>query len=363
MFWAVTAHYQKASSVGSVSAEVSAVMFLASVGSLNLINVFARFLPEAGCNARRMILTSYGAALVAEFLVSIIFLITPLSTGLVLGGKPGRFAFAICVVLCSVFMIQDGGLVGFGRTGWVPVENILVAWAWLALLPLATTFVSTQIGILWSWALPMGLAVLVVNAFMIGRLAGRQTIYRSKLPRFRELTSFVAIESVTTAVSASVSAFLPALVTKRLGASQGGYFYVPWVITTMVSLLLTSIMISMVREAVANPERARFTIRRLYWTRLAGHDNRYDGLPILGPPGTCSAGAGIRHLWGSTSSLGWPYLARDGYELLFWATCLVRRRPWPVFAVNLATSVGIIGGVMLLGHGPIFESLSALSIA
>ena len=32
VFWALTAHYQKASAVGSVSAEVSAITFLASVG-------------------------------------------------------------------------------------------------------------------------------------------------------------------------------------------------------------------------------------------------------------------------------------------------------------------------------------------
>ena len=62
MFWSVTAHHQDASAVGSVSAEVSSITFLASVGSLNLINVFARFLPEAGWHARRLILTSYGAA-------------------------------------------------------------------------------------------------------------------------------------------------------------------------------------------------------------------------------------------------------------------------------------------------------------
>lgn len=156
VFWALTAHQQNASAVGSVSAEVSAIMFLASVGSLSLSNVFTRFLPEAGWNARRMIVVSYSGALLAGSIVAIIFLLTPLASGLVLGGDLGRLAFAVCVVLNSVFIIQDGGLIGFGRTTWVPIENILVALARLALLPLATMFFSAPIGILFSWGPPHG---------------------------------------------------------------------------------------------------------------------------------------------------------------------------------------------------------------
>ena len=55
-------------------------------------------------------------------------------------------------MLASVFMIQDGGLVGLGRSGWVPIENVLVASARLALIPLAAIFLSARMGLLWSWA-------------------------------------------------------------------------------------------------------------------------------------------------------------------------------------------------------------------
>ena len=325
-------------------------MFLASVGSLNLINVFARFIPEAGWYARRLILTSYAGAALTGLLVTAIFLSTPMAKRLILGGTLGRLGFAVCVVLNSIFMIQDGGLVGFGRPAWVPVENVLVASARLGLLPVAAVFLSTPIGILWSWALPMAAAVVVVNILIIGRLADLQTRHRPSLPAFGELGRFVAIESVTTAVASSVSAFLPALVTQRLGASEGGYFYVPWVIVTMVSLLLSSTLISMVREAVARPEKANFTIRRsvslillvviaamitcVFLPRLA-----------LAPLGSTFASQGVQ-------LLRWVGLAlpATAINLLFWATCLVRRRPWPVFAINVATSGAIIGGVMLLSR-------------
>ena len=349
-FWSLSAHHQNASAFGSVAAEVSAITFLASVGSLNLINVFARFMPEAGWYARRLILTSYGGAALTGLLVTVIFLSTPMAKRLILGGASGRLAFAVFVVLNSIFMIQDGGLVGFGRPGWVPVENVLVASARLGLLPVAAVFLSTPIGVLWSWALPMAAAVLVVNILIIGRLAGPHARHPPRLPAFGELGRFVAIESVTTAVSASVSAFLPALVTERLGTSEGGYFYVPWVIVTMVSLLLSSTLISMVREVVAGPEKASFTIRRsvgLILLVVIAAMITCIFLPglLLAPLGSAFAAHGM-------PLLRWVGLAlpATAINLLFWSTCLVRRRPWPVFAINIATSGAIVGGVMLLSR-------------
>ena len=121
------------------------------------------------------------------------------------------------------------------------------------------------------WALPMAIAVLAVNAVIIGPLAGGRRNQRPRLPAAAEMGRFVAIESVTTAVAAAVTAFLSALVTQRLGSTQGGYFYVPWMIATMVSLPLMSILISMVREAVARPEKADATVRPMPLDVLAAH--------------------------------------------------------------------------------------------
>lgn len=351
VFWAFTAHRQDASAIGSVSAEVSSITFLAAVGSLNLSSIFARFLPVAGRYARRLILISYGGAVLAGLLAATVFLLTPIAKGLVLGGAFGRLAFAACVVLNSVFNNQDGGLIGFGRFGWVPTENVSVALMRLALLPLTAVFFSARISVLWSWALPMVIAILVVNVLIIGPLAGREAKQRPRLPPFGELGRFVAIGSVTTAVYAAVSAFLPALVTHQLGPTQGGYFYVPWIITTMVGLLLTNIAISMVREVVANPEKADLTIRRSMGLAV---------LVVILVTASCSllARLVLAPLGPSFVVHGAPVLQWAGLSVpataiivLFRALCLVRRRPWPAFAVNLTTSVAIVGGVLLLGSG------------
>jgi len=350
-FWAFAAHHHDASAVGAISAEVSSITFLAGVGSLNLISIFGRFLPVAGWRARKLIATGYGSACLAGLLFSMVFLFTPLAKGLIIGGEAGSLAFVVCVIVNSVFNIQDGGLIGFGRFGWIPVENSSVALLRFLLLPVTAIFLAARVGVLWAWALPMIIAVAVVNIFNLGPLASQKMRQRPNLPKIGEMSKLVAVGSLSNSVNATVTAFLPALVTHRLGSVQGGYFYVPWTITAMVLLLLNNVTTSMVREVIANPKRAGQAIRRsvmlaalvgvvvmvtcLFFARL-----------ILAPlgPGFAVHGAPL---------LRWAGLAMPATAaiVLFWAVCSIRRRPLPSFAVNLLTATAIVGGVLLLRPG------------
>jgi O-antigen/teichoic acid export membrane protein len=353
VFWGRTTHYQSTATVGHVVAEVSAISFLAIIGGLNLTTAFPRFLPLAGWHTRRILLASYAASASVGLIAVGIFMLTPLSSGLVLDGTAGRLAFTLCVVINSIFNFQDGGLVGFGKATWVPVENLLVAIARLGLIAVIakSAFHAASAGILWSWALPMGISVLVVSILSAGPLAARQAKIPPNLPPLKGLLNWVGIEAATTVVNACVSAFLPALVTWRLGDVQGAYFFVPWTIAIMASLLLTNVFISMVREVITVPERAAVTIGRsirlvavvtivgvLCCTVLAK-----PVLLLLGP-GYATYGASFLR-W-----IGFSFPAA-AINLLFVAVCLVKIRPGLIFAANCVVTIGTIGGLMTLGHG------------
>ncbi len=351
VFWAVTARRQNASALGSASAEVSAIAFLAMVSSSNLTSIFARFLPVAGWQARRLILTCYAGVSLASLVATIIFFMTPLAKGLVIGGAAGRLAFTLCVIVSSVFNIQDGGLIGFGRFELVPVENILVALLRLALLPIAVILFAVQDGILFSWALPMAIAVSIVNVFVVGRLAGRQAKQAPNLPPYRELGRLIAVDSVPTAVYSATGTFLPALVTREFGATEGGYFYVPWIIASMIIVLLSNIAASMVREAIASPKKASSTIHRSIRLGLLVVVVVMAGCLlmsnfVLAPMGSAFADNGA-------PLLRWIGLATPATAIivLFWTSCLIQQRPWPAFFINLTTSAAMLASVLELGRG------------
>jgi O-antigen/teichoic acid export membrane protein len=128
----------------------------------------------------------------------------------------------------------------------------------------------------------------------------------------------------------------------------------------MVPIPLQNILISMVREAAARPEKADATIRRsfrivlLFVVAAMAACSLLPGLVLgsLGPDFVAHGAPLLRWI-----GLSVPALA---INLLYWSTCLVRRRPWPVFAVNLATSSAIVGGVMSLSRGGDISSVGLI---
>jgi O-antigen/teichoic acid export membrane protein len=351
IFWAFIAHHQSAAGVGKVSAEVSSIGFLATVGSLNLTSIFGRYLPVAGRRTRALIALGYGGACLVGLLSALIFLATPLAKGLVIGGAAGSLTFVICVVLNSIFNIQDGGLIGFGRFEWIPIENVVVSLTRFALLPVAAIFLSAQASVLGAWLLPMAVAVVVVNIYNLGPLAGGKKRQRPALPNAGELSHMIIVGAISSSVNAAVSSFLPTLVTHRLGSVQGGYFYVPWMISTMVALLLMHITTSMIREIVANPTKAGTAIRRSIGMAV---------IVVIGIVLSCVLLANLilAPLGSSFASHGAPLMRWGGLAMpattviiFFWALCSIQRRPWPAFAVNLFTAIAIFGGVLLMRSG------------
>lgn len=347
LFWVVVARRDGADAVGAASAQIATITFLGSAASLNLTDVLARFLPRAGDRTGQLIGRSYLAAGCAAALVAVAFLATP--WGAVASSGIGAVGFAVLVVLSSIFLIQDGGLIGLGKASWVPVENVTMGVARLALLPVCALLVATSGYVVLAWGIAMGAAVVVLNTIVLGRLAPRAH-GRPRLPDPHKLRRFVAVESVNTAVVTAVATFLPAVVTFSMGARLGGYFYVPWMLIAIGTLLLSNVLITAVRESVADPAAAPAVLRgqlRLEGALVAAGT---AGCALLPQVPLRLLGGDFAHE--AEGLLRWLGLALPGTAilLLFWALCLILQRPWPVLLVNVATAGCTLGAVVAYGE-------------
>ena len=255
-FWWLLAQRDGAATVGAVSAEVSAATFLASVGSLNMLNVLARFLPEAGGSARRLIRHGYLALAATCAAVAGLFLLTPWADRLVLGGGAGRAGFVVLVIATGVFLAQDGALVGLGHTLLVPLENVLTALTRLALIILIP-FAAVR-GSLLAWGTATIASVLVVNAYTLP-VAGREAAMRRAPCRGRAtLTRFIALDGVANAISAAVRCSFRRWSPSPWELKQPASSTSPWLVVSVVVTFLGAVQLVMVREVVARPaERAR----------------------------------------------------------------------------------------------------------
>jgi hypothetical protein len=345
LFWVAIARRDGADAVGAASAQIATITFLAGAASLNLTDVLARFLPGAGALTRRLIIRSYLVAGAAATLAGVAFLATPwaptVSTGI------GAVGFVGLVVLSAVFLIQDGGLIGLGRAAWVPVENVSMGLLRLALLPACALLLTAGYAVL-AWGLAMAAAVVVLNVLVLGRLAAGARD-RPRLPDPRDLRRFVAVESVNAAVVAAVATFLPAVVTFSLGARLGGYFYVPWMLFAIGTLLLSNVLITAVRESFADPASAPSVLRGQLRLGAALVAAGTVGCALL--PGVPLALLGGDFAREGAVLVRWLGLALPGTAalLLFWALGLILQRPWPVLLVNTGVAVCTVGAVVAYG--------------
>lgn len=350
VFWVVAARWFPADQVGRASAAVSSMSLLAGLAQLNLINLYARFLPTAGHRSRRLVLAGCAASATASVVLATGFLALGGAAG-VIGDRPaGRLIFTVAVVASAIFFIQDGVLAALHRPAWVPVKNVLAAAGKLALLPLLAGAALGD-GLLLAWVLPMLLSMLAVNWWILTRLApgGRHRDARAPAPApaRRELLSFASAEYVNGLLTNAVAFLPPVLVTAVLGPTASAYFYLPWLVGVAGSTLMWNVVTSFVVSATSDGEQSRthasravLLIAAIVGTGAVVLAAAADPLLGLLGPEYATHGATALRLIG----LSLPF---SGVILLFSAFAIMEKRMWRLVAIQSAVTALFFAGSWL----------------
>lgn len=349
LFWVVAARWFAPEAVGRASAAVSAMALLAGLAQLNLINLYARFLPGAGRHTRRLVLGGYAASAAMAVLLGTGFLALGLGTGIVGPAPVQRLVFVVAVLATAIFFISDGVLTALRRAGSVPVKNVIASSAKLALLPLLAGTAAGD-GMLLAWTAPMLVTMLGVNWWVLRRLvpAHARTAPAAPAPDRRELLGFASAEYVNGLLTNAVAFLPPVMVAGALGATASAYFYIPWTIGVAGSTLLWNVVTSFVVTASSDASAARAHVNRAFLLVTAVV---VPGAAVLGT----AAGPLLGLLGGEYAAEGAATLRLVGLSLPFTgiillacAFAMMEKRMWPVVGVQ---SVGIAAFVLLSWFG------------
>jgi O-antigen/teichoic acid export membrane protein/aminoglycoside phosphotransferase len=226
VYWIVAAHAFSARAVGLNAALISAMMFVAGVATLNLSNIFVRFLPRAGRDVRRFLLISYAVATAVAALGASLLMLFADETPAI------RVWFVLAAVAWCLFVLQDAVLTALGRAVWVPVENAGFSLLKLGLLPVLA-LVAPLYGVFVSWTLAMIAMVVAVNAVIFGRLVRRGTHAHEAagvLPRPRDFARYFAADWVCALSWLASTTLLPVVVLQVAGAATTAYFSLAWAV-------------------------------------------------------------------------------------------------------------------------------------
>jgi O-antigen/teichoic acid export membrane protein len=233
-------------------------MLVSGATQLGLPAIVVRYLPVASGSARRLILLAYCMTTLVGVVIAGLAVMTvgQWSPSLrFLKSDPAWAAtFIAGTVAWNIFTIQDSVLTALRRAGVVPLENATYSVAKIVLL-VAFSAASFSVGILLSWVLPAGIAVVAITAYL----------FRVVLPRSPAAAALVLPrDRMVRAVKLSVgnylgymsfmasSAAIPVLVVNDLGPSSAATFYSAWTISMTLPLIAASLSTSLTVEGAAN---------------------------------------------------------------------------------------------------------------
>jgi hypothetical protein len=256
-FWLLAARHYSAADVGRASAGYSAMNLIAGITALSLIGAMARFIPQSGTRTGHFIRLGYGVSVLSAVVGSGIFLLItgrPGSSYSELTGVRAGVIFMACVVIWSLFTLQDGALVGLRSARWVTLENALFGIAKIALLlPLAAVIPHT--GLYVAWMVPAALAVPAVNLLIFRRLLPRhaRNADEQQPPSRNQVSRFLAGDVTGSLMLLATVSLVPVLVAMFVAPSTNAYFYMAWTIGTTVDLLAVNMALSLTVEGAFDP--------------------------------------------------------------------------------------------------------------
>ena len=255
VYWILAARFYTTQAVGINAATIAAMTFLAGMARLYLEGTLVRFLPRAGQTSTRLIGYSYLVSSLVAVVVCVVFLLglnywTP-ALGFLRSLPMLAVSFLLATVAYTVFVEQDGVLIGMRQAQWVPVENVLFALVKLILLiVLAKPF--PDYGIFISWTISMLLTLIPVNLLIFRKLLPehiRQNLEPESDIGVSKIAHYAGGLYIGRLFSMAATQLLPLLVLRMEGSKAAAHFALPWMILTSMQLAIPNMMNSMIVEA------------------------------------------------------------------------------------------------------------------
>ncbi|HEY2700375.1 MAG TPA: hypothetical protein VGJ45_33285 [Pseudonocardiaceae bacterium] len=267
--WMVSAHLASRQVVGTTTAFTSGFLLVASMSQLSLGPAVLRWIPRAGGRTAALLSRTY-LVIIGGALVGVgVFVALPAGRS-ALAQLPGWAwpLFTVTTLVWAVMQFQDPVLTSVGKAGVVLVKNLGFGIGRVGILLVAGS-AAGALGIVLSWAVPAGIAAIVVSV-IVSRSAAerRRTLPAGLLPDRDELTHLLGPTYLATIGQSLLYYLMPLIVTGRVGAADGAVFFVVWTAVTAFDVAGTAFVNSLVVRVAASPNQVG-ELAKTAGTRLA----------------------------------------------------------------------------------------------
>jgi O-antigen/teichoic acid export membrane protein len=259
-FWLIVARFYSEAVVGYSSAIISALNLLA-VLSLVGLNIFVvRFLPRAD-DPRKMINTCFTLASLASLLAAGVFLAgldfwSP-ALSFVRGNAVFCLAFLFFAVLWTLSLSIDSAFLAKRRTGFTLSKNTILSLLKLPLPMLLALYFQT-FGVVASWGIALAVALAVALFLFLPRVQdGYRPLPALDLGLVKKQWQYSGGNYLANLLSFAPGYIFPLMVVNLLGAEQNAYFYIAWMMATLLFAIPAAASSSLFAEGSHFEDRLR----------------------------------------------------------------------------------------------------------
>lgn len=264
-FWMIVARYYTEYEVGVAAAIISAVKLLALISTLGMDIALIRFLPKAR-EPGEMINSCFTVCGIVALAVSGIFIVglDLWSPAIVFVRENAMFllAFIIFAVGWPLSGIVDSVFIAKRRAEFALAKNTIFSLLKIP-LPIILVLFFHAFGIVSSWGVAIGIALIISLFLFLPRVQERyKPVLRIKLNIIKDIWKYSAGNYFVSIFSTAPSLVLPIIIVNLVSAEQTAYFYVAWMISTLLLAIPFAVSTSLFAEGVHSEEELAANARR-----------------------------------------------------------------------------------------------------
>lgn len=264
LFWVVVARYYSEGDVGYGNAVIMAISLISLFSRLGLDIALIRFLPKAE-KPTDMINSCFVLSGAVSLVLAIIFVAAVDVLSPELGFINDNAVFALVFVIFSVFWtlswMLDYIFIARRRADFVLYKNTIFSVLKLV-LPFVLVSFFYAFGIVSSWGIGVGIGLVVALLLFLPRtLKGYRIKPLIDFSIIKGLWSYSFKNYFVILFSSGSHFILPLLITNRLGPEQNAYFYMAWMIATMIPAAVAQ---SLFAEGSHSEDKLEDDVRRSF---------------------------------------------------------------------------------------------------
>lgn len=267
VFWMVVARFYTEAEVGLGAAIISAMNLLALLGGLGLGIALIRFLPKAE-KPVEMINSCFTLSGIVALALAVIFIAGVDIWSPALGFIKENAVFVLAFVLFALFWMLSGMMdcvfIARRRADFALLKNTIYSLLKIP-LPILLVIFFHAFGIISSWGIAMGVALVISLLFFVPRVQNSyKPLPKLDLGIIKDMWRYSAGNYLASLFGSAPIYILPIMVVNVLGAEQNAYFYIAWAIASLLFVIPGAVSVSLFAEGSQFEDELGVNVRRSY---------------------------------------------------------------------------------------------------